>query len=480
MNLELLRLNFTCCDFQNHLTRFLLSRTISPMTFPQLLHTMCTDLPDADLNAIRKARGFSTSETASRTSFASFYVTAVGVAENMAALTPEEAITLRLLHETGEVAVAFFERLYGMGKQRGTYSQRYKTTFDTVKKNLVRRGLVVMSEAKTRSDDTLMERWRFALPPEFAPFLPSLPVTQNSSTGLENENTLRKKLTQILGQNQDLNDSMPLALKSGSLYLKDQSFTLTTFRDWQLFAWNRALLTYQPNAPTSLIPTTAALKLLDAQTWIKPKDITPALKIYSFGGKIPPAEELLQSGWELGLLSRLEIDSVPHYRLAPALVAAGLSAPLPASLDWADTASKPGSVKIDLRLIPLHDLDLLNTLTHLAVENGALYAFPSLVKLGRALPAQRKTPLSLWLAENVSVFGKAIETVNEKWGKTILHETLLIARVRDLSLRVQLEREFKENIVVLEQHYVAFPPAWRTEVEKVLKKAGFVVKMVKA
>lgn len=450
------------------------------MTIPQLLHTMCADLPDGDLNAIRKARGFSASETASRTSFASFYVTAVGVAENMAGLTPEEAITLGLLHETGEVAVAFFERLYGTGQPHGTYSQRYKSTFDAVKKNLVRCGLVVMSEAKTRSDNTLMERWRFALPPEFAPFLPPLPCTQNSSPGLENENALRKKLTQILGQNQDLNDSMPLALKSGSLYLKDQPFTLTAFHDWQLFAWNRALLTHQPNVPASLIPTTAALKLLDAQAWIKPTDIEPALKIYSFGGKIPPAEELLQSGWELGLLSRLEIDSVPHYRLAPVLAPAGLNAPPPASLDWADIASKPGSVKIDLRLIPLHDLDLLNTLTHLAIENGALYASLSLVKLGRALPAQRQAPLSLWLAEKVPAFGKTIATVNEKWGKTLIHETLLIARVRDLSLRVQLEREFRENIVVLDQHYVAFPPAWRAEVEKVLKKAGFVVKTVKA
>jgi len=39
------------------------------MSIPNLLHEMCADLADADLNAIRKARGFSLSETASRTSF---------------------------------------------------------------------------------------------------------------------------------------------------------------------------------------------------------------------------------------------------------------------------------------------------------------------------------------------------------------------------------------------------------------------------
>ncbi len=130
-------------------------------------------------------------------------------------------------------------------------------------------------------------------------------------------------------------------------------------------------------------------------------------------------------------------------------------------------------------MIPLHDLDLLNTLADLAVENGVLLASPSLIKLGRTIPAQRKAPLSLWLAENIPAFGEALETVDAKWGKTILHENLLVARVRDLSLRVQLERELKGNIVLLSDHYIAFPIESRPSVEKVLKKTGFVVKTVK-
>jgi hypothetical protein len=39
---------------------------------------MCADLSDADLNAIRKASGCNVRETASRTSFASFYITPPG------------------------------------------------------------------------------------------------------------------------------------------------------------------------------------------------------------------------------------------------------------------------------------------------------------------------------------------------------------------------------------------------------------------
>ncbi len=122
---------------------------------------------------------------------------------------------------------------------------------------------------------------------------------------------------------------------------------------------------------------------------------------------------------------------------------------------------------------------MLTTLAHIGLDNGALLAYPSLVKLGRALPEQRNSPLSRWLAENIPAFGKVLETVSRQWGKTILHEKLLFARVRDLSLRIQLERELKDKIVILNEHFIAFPLESRSSVEKVLKKTGFVIKTVK-
>jgi len=132
-----------------------------------------------------------------------------------------------------------------------------------------------------------------------------------------------------------------------------------------------------------------------------------------------------------------------------------------------------------LRLIPFHDLTQLNSLARLAIENNVLLASPSLVKLGQASPAQRRAPLSRWLAENIPSFGKALETVNARWGKTLQHDNLLVACVRDLSLRVQLERELKNNIVILSEQYIAFPKESRPNVEKVLKKTGFVIKTIK-
>jgi hypothetical protein len=63
------------------------------MSISNLLHEMCADLAEADLNAIRKARGFSPSETASRTSFASYFVSSIGVTEALQNISAEEIIT---------------------------------------------------------------------------------------------------------------------------------------------------------------------------------------------------------------------------------------------------------------------------------------------------------------------------------------------------------------------------------------------------
>jgi hypothetical protein len=167
------------------------------------------------------------------------------------------------------------------------------------------------------------------------------------------------------------------------------------------------------------------------------------------------------------------------YRLAPKPDPAESDTPLPVSVSWLEPAPKADAVKIDLRLIPIQQLELLNTLTHLTAENGILLASPSLVKLGRATPQQRKSALSRWLAETVPAFGQAIQTVNAQWGKTLIHENLLFARVRDLSLRVQLERELKDKVLLLDEHFIAFPPGAISSVEKMLKKTGFVIKTVK-
>jgi hypothetical protein len=450
---------------------------------------MCADLADVDLNAIRKARGFGSGET-SRTSFASFFVSSIGVTESMQALSAEEVITLHLLHQTGEVNVAFFERLYGSAAQsgrhyRGTFTQQYKVTFDAVKKNLVRRGLLIMAEVNLRGDTVQLERWRFALPPEFAPHLPTLlPVVTSDERGETSDTTIRKKLLQLIGGEPAFpNDREKLEVKDGTILLDGQPLSAARLQNWQARAWWLSLNIANSSVPASLSPTRATLKLLDnlsPDEWARPASLDPALKIYCFGGKIVPAEKILHQGWELGLFSRLKAEgSAFVYHPAPKQDSTGSTVPQPDSVSGIESNPQADSVIIDLRLISPHSLELLNALTHLAVKNNILQATPSALKLGRATLQERNSPLSLWLAKNIPAFGKALDTVNEKWGKTILHENLLIARVRDLNLRVQLERELGQNAIILDKEFIAFPSEFRSNVEKILRKTGFVTKTVK-
>jgi len=460
------------------------------MSIPNLLHEMCADLTEADLNAIRKARGFSSSETASRTSFASYFVSSIGVGEALQDLSVEEIITLHLLHQIGEVDVSFFERLYGSAAQNnkhyyGTFTQQYKSTFDAVKKNLVRRGLVIMAEIKMRGDTVQMERWRFALPPEFVPYLPPyLSIVTSDETGETSDHAVRKKLLQLVGGNPAFpNDRIKIEIKDGTIRLDDQPFSAGYLQDWQKRAWWLSLNVINSTVPASLSLTEATIRLLASlapREWTRPESLDPALKIFCFGGKILPTEKILHQGWELGLFSRLKAEgAAPQYRLAPNMTATTSDDSLADTIPWIESIPKADSVKIDLRLIPIQHLEQFNILTHLSVEKDNLQSAPSPIKLGRATPQQHNSPLSIWLAKHVPAFDKTLSAVNEKWGRTILHENLLIARVRDLNLRVQLERELAGNLVLLDEQFIAFPSDFRSTVERTLKKTGFVAKTVK-
>jgi hypothetical protein len=457
------------------------------MSISQLLATMCADLADADLNAIRKGRGFSLRETASRDSFANFFISSIGVAEVMRQLTAEEAMTLHLLHQIGEVEIQFFERLYGSAgvpgrTYYGTFTQQFKPTLDAVKKNLVRKGVLIMAEVKRRGESVQMERWRFALPPEFAPFLPGvLQPVDIDQPGETSDRITRKKLLQLIGGGSAIaNDPLQIQMINGSILLGDRPFTVKNMIAWQHSAWQAA---NKSSDGVSATPVDAICSLfgdLNPGQWATAKSLEPVLKILSFGSKAPlPAEKILHQGWDFGVLSRLKKEEDLFYRLAPALARPDLDH-LPSPIAWLQVSPKRDSAQVDLRRIPLAQLELLNTLAHLSVENGALLTLPSLIQLGHSLPEQRQSALMRWLVENIPAFGEAQVKVTQHWGKTLLHENLLVAQVRDLSLRVQLERELGPKIVILSDHFIAFPADSRSSVEKVLKKTGFVIKAVKS
>lgn len=459
-----------------------------------MLHQMCqTGLAIADINAIRKARGFGAKETASRDIFESFFLSSIGLEAVMASLLPEEVAALRLLlQQKEEVDVTFFERLYGSAKQGkeyyyGTFTQRYRDTLDAVKKSLVRKGILVMAEIKTRDDSTQMERWRFRFPPQFAGFLPPiLSSTHHSDNpGEVRSDMVRAKLLEAIGGAPVVNltgqEQFAVNVEHGSLKIDESEFRARDLSAWQQTAWRTSLSVKQPTDSAFLSPEKAiqtVLATLGPQEWAAPAQLDPALRVFCFGVEIPDAAKICQEGWKWGCLARLVDGQEFYYRLPPL----GETVPAPAFDPSIYLEHPPGEnpILVDLRLIPLDVLEHLNRLARLEVSKNRLAALPDPIKLGRATPEERHSPLADWLSSQSPAFRQAIEAANLQWGKTILHNDLLIARVRDLSLRVQLEREIGEYLMVLSNEYVAFPSGWRGEVEKTLKKAGFVIKEVRA
>ena len=64
----------------------------------------------------------------------------------------------------------------------------------------------------------------------------------------------------------------------------------------------------------------------------------------------------------------------------------------------------------------------------------------------------------------------------------MVHDNLLIAAVKDLSLKVMLEKKFSDSkrVVTLSDEYISFPLNLLPEIEKFVIKSGHAVKYVDA
>lgn len=137
-----------------------------------------------------------------------------------------------------------------------------------------------------------------------------------------------------------------------------------------------------------------------------------------------------------------------------------------------------GTVTVDLMTIPYAVLEVLASVATLNIHDSNLRATASLIKIGNALMTVRKDSVFSWLRENSSGFRTAIETAKNRWGKQIIHENLMIARVKDLSLKVQIEKSYagSQNLVSLPDDHIAFPCDLLPAIQKLVETSGHVIK----
>ncbi|MCD5416546.1 hypothetical protein LR032_05590 [Candidatus Bipolaricaulota bacterium] len=457
-----------------------------------MLKQMCrTVLSVADLKAICKSRGFIGKETASRAIFENFFLSDIGVEAALGSLTSEEIIFLHLLKRTDKaVDLTLFERLYGSAKSGtsyyyGTFSQQYKTTFKRVKESLVRKGVLLIAEAL---DDwgasTKMEKWRFRFPTEFAEFLPPMiePATF-AARGDHQTKVLRGKLLQIVGERQrrsQLKDESVYALNvtDGELLMGEKGFSVERLLEWQRACWTAAGLGKIKRKKGEITPITAVLYAFSQLThkeWLLPEQLTVPFRLFTGEIGTFDAEQVCGSGWKWGVLVRYTAEGKRYYRLVDDLQSKSASPERYLQIE------PDGSVVVDLQAVHYKAVDDLSQIATWQVHDSCLSAFPHVIKIGNAPTAVRDGTLALWLQENAPAFRTAMEQVTQRWGKQIVHENLLVARVKDLSLKVRIEKVFPDQrqVVFLPNDYIAFPCDLLALIEAVVRKSGHVIKRAK-
>ncbi len=457
-----------------------------------MLKQMCeNDLNDSDIKAICKSRGFPVKEATSRDIFENFFISTIGIQEALDSLTYEEVVFLHLLSKIKKkVGIEYFERLYGSARPAnkyyyGTYTQQYKETLKKVKDNLVRKGILIIIEQEARAyfTSTKMERLRFSFPSEFVEFLPPIiKASKFNKVGNFKRKVLRNKLLEIIGGKQRPSPvsnkrSFTLTIKDGNLSIGDDKFRASRLLKWQQACWHASLEAKTETQSCDIGPievTLYALSQLRDHEWLPADSLAVMLKIFTGEAADHPCEQICEVGWEWGCLVKVVVDGKTYYRLPDDFLEYTTSSSPGQYLQ----VEPDGTVALDLMTIPYTALEVLASVAILEVHDSDLRATASLIKIGNALTTVRKKSVFVWLRENSSGFRTAIETAEKRWGKQIIHEYLMIARVKDLSLKVQIEKSYvgSQSLVLLPDDHIAFPCDHLPAIQKLVETSGHVIK----
>jgi len=456
----------------------------------------------ADFQAVCRSRGFSVKAAGSPKLLENLLLSEVGLAAALKALTRDEVVLLHLLRSHSRpVTLPFFHRVYGTGEHSWTrtFTAKYKETFKKVRASLIRRGVLFFadkgedpSERKPR-----LERLLFLFPKEFHSFLPSLftGVLKAPGTGDVNDSALRGKLMELLDTSRS--GLPPSSVQGGAFNIEagELQFDRKQLRTDHLFRWQKAA--WAESLPKSekveKVPPWSvdnarhwSMEIVEAVMyaasepgpgeWFEPASLAPILKIFCHGRDVADSDqfrhEVCHLGWRWGCLAKAEVGGRTCYRSSQAAEAEVALQPK----SWFLPDSSDGVV-IDPARIPLHGLEEVARVSRFAAAQGSLHAWPDPVKIGRIVNSVERQPTALWLRESVAAFGRAFKDAEKKWGKQVVHENLLVAEVRDLSLRVSIEKAFSESgLVSLPNGFLAFPPGLRPEIEALVLKNGYVIK----
>jgi hypothetical protein len=465
------------------------------MTEESMLKEMfLLELGQADFKAIGRSRGFDPQTMASPQLMQHVFLSEQGVAAALASLSETEFLGLHLLNcIQDEVGLEFFRKMYPDSTPRnpfyGTYTEQYKGLFQQVKTQLIRRGLLLFGTlTEHESAGAVLERRRFRFPEVFASLLPAPFKVSKLSTSAAPQyrrELLRQKVTEILTEAAALsakavNEEGRWRLAEGELLFGGQPFRVERLQAWQSRQFEVAVGYTNRALPKPLLPVPLlryALSRLREDEWLAPSEVLPVWKMVLAGAKVPEPQAVCETGFQWACLEKAEQEGASYYRLSQQSDAEADSPP-EAFLDLRDAVR----VRICLERTPLAALARLAEISRFEAAGGELWAKPNLLKISHAPDRDLTDPVVCWLREHHAAFRGTIEMVEERKGKVIVHENLLVARVNDLGLKVMLEKKFggPGQLVALAAEYVAIPKGLLPELQSWMKKSGHVIKSTRA
>ena len=459
-----------------------------------MLQKMCrAELSHVDLKAIGSARGFDAQTWGSRELVQHVFLSGQGVKAALALLSEAEILGLHLLNFKGEeVDLEFFKRLYPETVKPdlyATYTERFKGLFQKVNLQLIRRGILLFGTLSERMLRTpVLERRRFRFPEEFVPWLPAPFRTHAPPAGIvENhyQRLLREKLVGILRPAGTSGVPLPSApglwrVADGELLFGGKPYRAASLRAWPAAQLEALFPSADKKQSSDFRPIPLlryALSRLPENEWVAVKDLLPLWTMAFPRTKMPDPQNVCAEGCRLGCFERTEHEGIHFYRL-PRLTDPWEDAPPGDFL----SVQGPEEVQVDLDRIPLDALERVEEVSSFRIAAGSLRIVPNFLKTSHASLEAWAGPVFLWLRNHHPAFQRVAESIEQKRGKLIVHENLLVARIGDLSLKVMLEKKFGApgQWADLAEDFVAFPQGLLPEIQSWLKKSGHVIKSIQA